>query len=288
MTITQFEIFVQVVESESFTKAAHYLNMTQSAVSHAIAGLEKELGCQLFIRNRRKGLYLTAIGERILIHAREILRRVSSISEEVDAITGIESGTIRLGSFPSASAHLLPKMLAFYQSHYPKVKLSLFEGTYHEVNEWLLSGIIDVGFSSLPHENLELTPLVEDKMVVVLPVGHPLEIKDVVSLEEATGESLILTKAGSEEIVKRMFDKEELKPNIAFEVQGASTILNMVKEGLGITIGPELALPMNEPGITIRDIQPMSWRTLGLSCPSVEEASPAVRAFIELAQKLFK
>src|SRR5699024_12431440 len=104
-------------------------------------------------------------------------------------------------------------------------------------------------------------------MVFVLPIGHPLEIKDVVSLEETTGESLILTKAGSEEIVKRMFDKEELKPNIAYEVQGASTILNMVKEGLGITIGPELALPMNEPGITIRDIQPMSWRTLGLSCP---------------------
>src|SRR5699024_1956478 len=120
MTITRFEIFVQVVESESFTKAAHYLNMTQSAVSHAIAGLEKELGCQLFIRNRRKGLYLTAIGERILIHAREILRRVSSISEEVDAITGIESGTIRLGSFPCKYAHLLHKMLVFYQYHYAK------------------------------------------------------------------------------------------------------------------------------------------------------------------------
>src|SRR5699024_1907159 len=117
MTITQFQILDKVVESELFTKAAHYLNMKPSAVSHAIAGLEKDLVCQIFARNRSKGLYLTANGERILIHAREILRRVSSISEEVDAISGIESSTIRLGSFPSASAQLLPKMVAFYQSH---------------------------------------------------------------------------------------------------------------------------------------------------------------------------
>ncbi|MGY0694648.1 LysR family transcriptional regulator [Virgibacillus sp. FSP13] len=288
MTITQFEVFVTVVETGSFTKTGEKLNMTQSAVSHAVKGLESELGVVLLIRDRRRGLLLSEVGKRILVHAREVLNRVRHINQEATTASGIDVGSIRIGSFPSASLHLLPRMISVFHSQYPEVDLTLFDGTYQEVEEWLLSRVIDIGFASIPHRELEFIPILEDKMVVALPENHPLLLQDSIQLEDFAHEPLIMTKLGSEEIVSKMFSDAGLQPNVRFEVQDGGTIMNMVKEGLGITIGPALALPSKQAGIAIRTINPPVWRKIGLSCPSIEEASPAVTAFINIAQQLFQ
>ena len=101
----------KTVELGSFTKAARVLNMTRPAVSHAISSIESELGVTILIRDKRKGLLVTDVGNRILVHIREILNGVEKIEQEVAMEKGHEVGTIRIGSFPSASAHFLPKMI---------------------------------------------------------------------------------------------------------------------------------------------------------------------------------
>ncbi|TXL61624.1 LysR family transcriptional regulator [Cerasibacillus terrae] len=288
MTITQFEVFVKVVDTGSFTKAAEELNMTQSAVSHAIKGLEMELGVVLIIRDRRRGLQLSGVGKKILVHAREILNRIRHIKQEATTASGINIGSLRIGSFASASLHLLPKVISIFRSQYPNVDIRLFDGAYQEVEEWLLSYVVDIGFSSITHPDLEFIPLMKDKMVAVLPESHPLRERETLHLTNLENEPLIKTKAGSEEIVNAMFQKENLTQNNLFEVQDAGTIISMVKEGLGITIAPELALPPESTGVIYREIKPTVWREIGLSCPSVKEASPAVKAFIKIATELYR
>lgn len=287
MTITQFEVFVTVVETGSFTKAGEKLNMTQSAVSHAIKGLENEIGVTLLIRNRRHGLLLSDIGKRVLVHAREILNRIRHIKQETSTTSAINSGSLKVGSFSSASLHLLPKMISIFHTQYPNVDITLFDGTYQEVSEWVSSRIVDIGFATMRQPELEFVPLLEYKMVVVLPESHSLLSKDVIQIADLANEPLILTKAGSEKLVWKMFKDANLHPNIRFKVQDGGTIMNMVKENLGVTIGPELAIPKKQAGIEMRTVNPLMWRQIGLTCPSIEEASPAVRAFIDLACQLY-
>src|SRR5699024_3089677 len=214
MTITQFEVFVTVVETGSFTKTGEKLNMTQSAVSHAIKGLEDEIGVTLLIRSRRHGLLLSDIGKRIIVHAREILNRIRHIKQETATTTAVNSGSLKIGSFSSASLHLLPKMISVFHAQYPNVDITLFDGTYQEVSEWVSSRAVDIGFATMRQPELEFMPLVEDKMVVVLSDNHPLLSKDVIQVTDLANEPLILTKTGSEAFVWKMFKDANLHPNV--------------------------------------------------------------------------
>lgn len=166
MTITQLQVLIKTVELGSFTKAAGMLNMTQPAVSHAISSIESELGVTILIRDKRKGLIVTEVGNRILVHIREILNGVEKIEQEVAMEKGHEVGTIRIGSFPSASAYFLPKMINIFHEKYPNLELVLCEGTLKEVEDWLLSRVIDIGIVILPNKDMEIVPLTKGKWLL--------------------------------------------------------------------------------------------------------------------------
>lgn len=127
MSIVRLEIFSKVIELGSFTKAAKRLNMTQSAVSHAISSLETEWGVSLLIRDRRKGISLTEIGKNTLPHIREVLNRMESINQEIALAKSIETGTIRIGTFASASSCLLPKLLVKFQKKHPNIEFKFMK-----------------------------------------------------------------------------------------------------------------------------------------------------------------
>ena len=111
MTFTQLEIFVLVAEYQSFTLAAKQLNITQSAVSHALKSLEKHWNVRLMTREQNQ-IELTHIGRQLLQHAKELLNTAQIMQQEVSASLGIQQGTLRIGSFgASASIHLLPELL---------------------------------------------------------------------------------------------------------------------------------------------------------------------------------
>ncbi len=168
MTITQLQVLIKTIELGSFTKAARVLNMTQPAVSHAISSIESELGVTILIRDKRQGLLVTDVGNRILVHIREILNGVEKIEQEVAMEKGHEVGTIRIGSFPSASAHFLPKMINHFKEKYPSLEVVLCEGTIKEVEDWLISRVVDIGIVILPNKEMEIVPLTKGKMVAIL------------------------------------------------------------------------------------------------------------------------
>jgi len=288
MSFVRFETMAKVVELGSFTAAAEALNMTQSAVSHAVASLETEWGVSLFVRDRKKGITLTDTGETLLPHIREVLNRVEKIQQEIALTKNIESGLIRIGTFASASACLLPKLLVSYQKKHPKIEFKFYEGTYEEILEWLDSGIIDVGFvvKGKADEAFDLLPLMKDKMVVAYHENHRFKQQPIVDMGELANEPFIMPTGMYQSHVEDIFAEAQIKPSILFEVHDCTTIARMVGEGLGVTIGPELFLKTQQL-VQISHLNVSHHREVALACPSLTQASPAVKAFFDVAETVF-
>ncbi|SCW78143.1 DNA-binding transcriptional regulator, LysR family [Paenibacillus tianmuensis] len=288
MSFVRFEVFIKVVEYGSFTKAAEKLNMTQSAVSHAIASLESELGATLLIRDRKKGVLLTEVGHKLVIHMREILNSMEKIKQEVALTASLETGTIRIGTFASASSCLLPKILSKFQKKHPNIEFRFYEGSYEEITEWLRTGVIDIGFVVQQNSNPEfdVVPLTKDNMVLAFPANHKFSGRKDIAIEELGDEPFIMPTGMYQSHILDIFQEAKIKPNIRFEVYDCTTIANMVQEGLGVTIGPELFLK-TQPHLQIGSLNVSKWRTVALACPSFSSASPAAQAFLTVAQNTF-
>ncbi|WP_068983719.1 LysR family transcriptional regulator [Lysinibacillus xylanilyticus] len=289
MTITRFEIFSKIAEFGSFTKASEQLNMTQSAVSHAMASLESEWGVILINRDRKKGITLTEIGQKTLVHTREILKRLENINQEIALTRDLEIGTIRLGTFASASSCLLPRILAEFQKKYSKIEFKFYEGSYEEITEWLHTGIVDIGFvvEIESTTTFEIIPLIKDKMVVAFPFSHRFSQHEIVNIRELKNEPFIMPTGMYQWHINELFELGNIKPPIRFEVHDCNTIANMVQEGLGVTIGPELFLKTQQH-LQIRSLSITNWRNVSLACLSVDDAPPAVKEFITIAKRIFK
>lgn len=289
MSVVRFEIIAKVVELGSFTATAEKMNMTQSAVSHAVAGLENELGVSLLIRDRKKGIMLTEVGQNVLPHIREILKRVDSIQQEIALTTKLETGLIRIGTFASASACLLPRLLAKFQKKHPKIEFKFYEGTYEEIIEWLSSGIIDIGFivKGTVNPDFDLVPLIKDHMVVAYHPEHRFHSKETVNMNDLINESFIMPTGMYQSHVEELFEEAQIKVPVRFEVHDCTTIANMVQEGLGITIGPELFLK-TQPNLKISKLNLKNSREVALACHSVKDSSPAVKEFLHIAKNVFE
>lgn len=169
MSLFKYEVFHKVVELGSLTRASEALGLTQSGVSHAVHSLETEFGFSILTRNR-SGVRLTDNGERVLAFVREMLQVQERLKQEVAAINGLETGTIRIGTFTSISVQWLPGIIRDFLASHPRIEVNLYEGDYHEIEEWLLSGEIDFGFVSMPTlDSFEVIPLKLDRMLCILP-----------------------------------------------------------------------------------------------------------------------
>jgi DNA-binding transcriptional LysR family regulator len=282
MTLTQLRALVTVVEVRSFSAAAGRLALTQSGVSHAVATLEAELGAAL-LRRERAGPVPTALGERVLAHAREALRRLEHIHQEVAAAAGPATGKVRLGTPPSVAARVLPGMLAALRRRQPGIDVVLFEGSDLEVDGWLRTGAVDVGIVPVPRPGFDALDLVADEMLAVLPAGHPLAGRRAIRLRDIAADPFIMSKGGCEPLIRDLFRAAGLEPRVRQEVRDMATILGMVQEGLGVTVVPALALPPRAARLRALALEPRARRRLGLAMPALAQAPPAAAAFARAA-----
>lgn len=291
MTNNQLEAFVMVADLRSFTAAALQLGISQSAVSHAIRALEKELNVKLF-RRLKADTELTEIGGRLLLRAREMLGLFETISQEAADAQGLRTGTLRIGSFgPSSSLRLLPALLKKYRQEYPGIEIHIDEGADQDVKQWILDRRIDVGFVVLPEDRFETYALAEDQMLVLLPQTHQLATQESVRLEALCNDPFIMTEAGSAHIVTSLFNASNLMPNVRFRSAQVMSTLALVARGEGVTILAELALPMKEQSprehaYVVKPLCPPVFRCVGLAIHSEKRASPAALAFIKIAKQM--
>ena len=284
MTLTQLEIFSLVAELRGFTLAAHRLGISQSAISHAMKSLEQELGVEL-LRRHQSQVELTDIGEQLLQRARAMLGLANTLRQEAADARGMKSGTLRIGSFgPTSSIKLLPKILQRYREVHPGIEVHIDEGPDRQVLQWLEERRIDVGFVVLPEERFDTFALVEDQMVALLPSNHPLAAQAALSLKDLCTDPFVLTEAGSSELVSRLFSAARLQPNIRYRCSQLLSTLDVVSRGDAITVVAEGSLPDTPaPRYVKKPLLPAVQRLIGLAVLDQRQASPATRAFIELA-----
>ena len=287
MTLTQLEIFSTVAARRGFTAAAVQLGISQSGVSHAIEALEQEFGVSLL--RRGKNMELTDVGARLLRQAQAMLGLAESMRQEASDARGMKRGTMRIGSFgPTASLRLLPPVLEKYRAVYPGIEIHVDEGPDSEVAQWLTDHRVDIGFVTLPDERFDTYPLMQDQLVALLPLAHPLAKKRAVTLADLCASPFAMTRAGSEDIIGRLFQAARLQPNIhCRSLQLVSTIA-AVARGDAVSIVAESALPPESaPGYVKKPLRPAALRQVALAVPDAGRMSPAAREFITMAQDVF-
>lgn len=249
--------FVAVARRGSITASAADLGYTQSAVSRQIASLEAETGAVLFVRKAR-GVDLTYHGRALLPYAESILRLVGEAVTELGALGRLETGSLRLGAFPTANAALVPRAIAAFSQAHPGVSMTLSEGTTRRQLARLEMGDIDLAVISafpgqpLPDTRVTLEHLLDDQMYVAFAHDHPLAHRQTVNLTELTGERWI---AGDVRDDDRILSPLHLLPafegTIAFFVREWTAKLGMVAAGLGITVVSSLAIGAARSDITL-------------------------------------
>ncbi|WML49182.1 LysR family transcriptional regulator [Neobacillus sp. PS3-34] len=285
--IFQYEVFLTVVETGSFTKAGEKLGLSQSGVSHNISTLETELGIVLLRRNRN-GITLTDAGERVLPHIRQIIHHGKLLEQEAALIQGIEVGSIKIGTFPSFSSRILPGLIRNFINKYPGIQIELYEGGYDEIKDWIASGTIDIGFLTLPSREFETIPLFKDELLVLVPESHRLNTMKVIQVKSMQNESFIMPKAGCDALIKGLLRENNVQPHVIFEIKDNHTIISMVQEGLGITIIPEMVLPKNISNTKVIPLETELYREIGIAIKSIKQASPSVKKFIKIAKEHVK
>lgn len=232
---------------------------------------------------------LTDTGKQILVHIREVLKGIEKVEQVAAAEKGLELGTIHIGTFSTASAYFMPKLISAFKQKYPKLELVLHEGTVNEVKEWLHTRMIDVGILLYPTEEMEYIHLKKDKMAVVLRDDHPLASHSAITLKDLDHEPMIVCDGGYESPFVDMFRQAGATLHPAFTVYNINTSISMIREGMGLAILSEMSMsgmPLPEHVVT-RELDPQVYRDVQLAVPSLKEASLAAKLFIEMAKELF-
>ena len=281
MSIQKYQVFLHVMEAGSVSRAAEDMGLTQSAVSHALSSLEEDFGFKLLTRSRA-GVRLSSEGKRILPAIRDILSAEERLRETVSSIHGLSTGTIRVASFSSVAVHWLPAMLKAFQEQYPQIRFKLLNGDYHDVEQWLEEGAVDLGFVSLPTRapGKEI-PLMKDRLLVILPKDHPLANLPCFPISFAKQESFISLLESSDQDLRRALDAEDIRPNVRFVTKDDYAIIAMVEQGLGIAIMPELLLRGRTDNIAALELKPQARRTIALAVTEQGQQSPAARMFAD-------
>ena len=283
MNFSQLHCLVALAETGSFTEAAYTVSMTQSAVSHALAKLERELGVTLLERNRKGVVALTDVGQKIIPYARLLLTQAENIEQEARAARGLAMGKLRLGSIFSLCPGLLTGILTHFQQVYPDIEVILFEGTLQEVQEWIATGIVDIGFVFHAAKGGKSTPIAADALHVFVSEEHPLHTRVTVSINDLRKERLIMPKTGGAFLEIVSFDLKATGSSIRYQASDGATILAMVREGLGVTLLPRMMLPQGLEGVVALPLDPPQHVQIGLATQEKGRTSPAVRLFVQTA-----
>ncbi len=288
MKLSQLRALVTVADCGNFSEAALKLELSQSAISHAIASLEEELGVLLLSRGRH-GAHPTPVGERVLVHARQVLQQLEAIIKEADLEKGLHGGSVRIASFRSVATHLLPATIAQFRTHFPEITVHIIEHfDYSGVEQALREGRADIGFTDFPtSDEFESWEILRDEYVVLLPPQPKLKSAQL-TWEQLAAYPLILGSPHDACFIRLRNHLLSLgfPAKVAYEVNEDSTTVSMVVQSLGATIMPRLAAEPVPAGVQVYSLPVPVERVIGVSVVANALLTPAVFAFLDTLKSL--
>lgn len=284
MNLRKLEVFIRAVDLSSLSKAAEELGYTQSGISHMIKGLEEEVGFPLLTRSSA-GIQPNQEGRMLLPVIRELLARQETLNQSIDAIKGLETGQITIGSFSSVAIHWLPGILQSFGMLHPNIRIHIIEGGVDVMERMLLEARIDLCFFARgDRRGFDWLPLREDPLLCLMPKDHPLANAPHFPVEAFQDDWFIAPSRGFDYDVHRVLDRLPEKPKVKFSSQSDHIIISMVASGLGLSILPKLILTGFESKVACAPLHPAFTRELGIGIPSLQLTSPAARSFLSFAQ----
>lgn len=261
--LRRLRVLREVVARGSFSAAADSLGLTQSAISQQIAALEREAGTPLVLRSPR-GVKPTEAGEALARNARDIVARVADAEAEVRAIAG-RGARVRVASFPTAAASLVPQAIARFRELHPDVDVTLAPAEPPEGEAKLREGEADIAlliqtdWQRSPDDGLDRAVLVADPMYVCLPQGHPKAAKSRLRLEDLRDDAWLVGSTDScpdHSIILTACATAGFQPRVSFQSNDYSSMQGFVAAGMGICVVPDLALISVRDDVVIRAISP--------------------------------
>jgi DNA-binding transcriptional LysR family regulator len=284
MNLTHWRLLLAVADLRNISRAAEQVGMTQSGASQAIAQMEAALGAPVFVRARRD-IATTAFGEHVMQHARVMLSQLDAIRTLSAGALGLQGGRIRLASFPSVLATVLPPLLNAFKRRHPGIDVVALEGTDEEVEEWLAEDTIELGVVLNPAPERQAVIIGRDAWVAVVPAHHALgrrSSEQGVALAELADEPFVLATGGCPVHAQRLAEQAGLQlSDIRVTVRDLASAAVLVREGLGVAVIPESALPEDRRGLRVMQLQPRVYREFGLVSSQAGRGSLAVQAFLQ-------
>jgi DNA-binding transcriptional LysR family regulator len=294
MQLDWLRTFVAVVDHQGFSAASDAIYRSQSRVSAHVAALEKELGAVLIDRQLRP-VELTDYGRAFIASARRILEELEAGQTAVDAVDGLMTGSVTLGTYPSAGATFVPSVLRAAVDEFPDVHIGLAERATWALDDGLVSGGVDLSLRPLRpvsrFPDLRHRVLWRERLQVVAPLDHPLaETDEPVPLAAIGGDSLIVTgndfKHDSEPyaaLVERGVD-----PRVVHCSDQPQTLVELVRSGLGLGLTNELALRIaHTDGVHLREVaDPHMLRHVGVFWSGQRQPSRATQAMLDLIMRV--
>ncbi|MET0761715.1 MAG: LysR family transcriptional regulator [Thermoleophilaceae bacterium] len=299
LDVKQLRVLKAVSEHGSFSAAAEALSYTQPAISQQIAALEKQAGTTLVDRGSR-GVTLTEAGHTLVEHAEVVLARLSAAEAELEAMRGVRGGRVRLSSFPTAGASLLPPAVALFTRRYPDVELTFVEEEPEDAVGMLRAAELEVAmvfeyrdlsqpeFDRL-YEGVELRHLLDDPMYIAVPRDHPGARKQHVRLEDFADDIWIQndTRGPCGRLHLAACVAAGFEPKIGYQSDDYNVVQGLIAAGVGISLLPALSLTNVREDIVVRSLGPRApARRIASAVIDGRYRSPATAAMLDILSEV--
>jgi DNA-binding transcriptional LysR family regulator len=288
LDVRRLRVLREVARRGSLAAAADALSYTASAVSQQIASLEREAGAVLLER-RARGVVLTEAGNVLVRHAETILAQLDAAEGELAALEDLRTGRLRMASFATAGASLLPLAVDAFRARHPDIALSVQQASPDQSVARLRDGLLDlaitVDLAPSPAEGVEVLHLFDDPVQLALHRDHPLAAKPDIRLADLRDETWIdvprLTSGGK--VLMRACERAGFAPRVAFESDDYTAIHELVGAGLGLALLPDLALCPPTERVVLRALEhDRPSRDIQAAARTPPFRSPAASAMLEI------
>ena len=220
---------------------------------------------------------MTSYGASLYPAIRAVLNSDEALKQSIARLNGLEKGKVKLGTFNSVCAYLLPDLLKSFKAKFPQIEVEVYQGTYDDVKEWLRSGQVDIGFlASSCQEEFTLTELLREPLLCIAPLDWPEPENGVVTPSMMQNQNFVVQGDATDADMRQFLKKYKIATQRCCHVIDDTSNIAMVEAGIGISILPELTLKGCTAAIRIYPIEPEECRVVGITVPRPAAMAPAV------------
>ena len=286
MDTEKISALLKALELGSLSSAAEALGYTPSGISRMMASLEAEAGFPLLIRSR-EGLRPTRECETLLPHFHMLADEAKRTGHIVNALRGIESGSVYVGTPYPVFFQTLSRLMAAFSERHPSIHIGLLEGMSSELAGRVSRREADFCIISRRDGDFDWRPLTNDPMVALVAPGHPLTEQGYVSADDLRREPFIQLYPQDETDCSRYLEENRVEPNVRFSCRDTYAVYHMVGAGLGITVDNRIFASAMQNIVRILPVRPAKSIEIGIAFPRKAQLSPAAQAFLKMSESFF-